>query len=68
MIQTIERSQDTNNGTSNSEVHIICICAPDVALCGADRTGVPERPYDPASITCVVCADLDHLPCPRCGA
>lgn len=42
--------------------HLYC-CDRSLALCGADITDTSE--VDDAD--CVVCLDLDRLPCPRCG-
>ncbi|AYD81658.1 hypothetical protein SEA_KROMP_57 [Streptomyces phage Kromp] len=47
-------------------VHVVCFCDQDTALCGTNVTGY-DWPDDEAS-TCVVCRDLEHKPCNRCGA
>lgn len=39
-------------------------CNPDLALCGADLSDVPNRDRgDP----CLVCFDLEDFPCEACG-
>jgi hypothetical protein len=48
-------------------VHVVCICDPDTALCGTNATGHDWLDEDEAT-TCVVCQDLEHKPCKRCGA
>jgi hypothetical protein len=48
------------------EVHAVCHCSPDIALCGTDRAGAPWQPDD-TPLTCVVCEDLEYAPCSRCG-
>ena len=49
-------------------VHAWCECTPDVALCGADLTGLPYvTSWDPAD-ACVVCNELLRTFCARCGA
>ena len=49
--------------------HIFCGCSEDRGLCGADLTDVPEIPWgdDDVPETCVVCLDLEPLPCARCN-
>lgn len=46
--------------------HMVC-CDPNVALCGADVTTAQVVDASPAEDECIVCVDLDRLPCPRCG-
>lgn len=44
--------------------HVVC-CNPDIALCGSDVADVDWVSND-AEATCVVCAELEELPCHRC--
>lgn len=48
--------------------HIFCWCDVNLALCGADISESPielgERAWPDM---CVVCAELENSPCPRCG-
>lgn len=55
-----------NTSSGDDLDHTYCECDPDVALCGADVSDAPVivEPLNP----CVVCEDLDPLPCERCGA
>lgn len=52
-------------GDEDNLVHVACECSDDLALCGAELT------MDAGDFTddevCVVCHDLEPLPCPRCG-
>jgi hypothetical protein len=50
-------------------IHVVCTaCDPDLALCGEDMTGDEfGGPVDGVDSECVVCIDLEHLPCERCG-
>lgn len=52
----------------DSLTHVCCDCAEDVALCGADLTGLPYDERPPLEHECVVCSVLDDLPCERCGS
>lgn len=56
---------DTATHDGDDEVHVVC-CRPDVALCGSDVTALAWVDDD-AEATCVVCADLEGLPCRRCN-
>lgn len=47
------------------EMHYVCSCDPNVALCGTDVTH--ERWDETREATCVVCDDLAEADCPRCG-
>lgn len=61
----LERTEETSDF---EEEHLICLCSEDIAFCGEDLSEVAEvLDYDGASLTCVVCADLDRYPCERCG-
>lgn len=43
--------------------HVVCTCCdPDLALCGRDMTGT-DWVDDNQGLRCVVCADLQDLPC-----
>lgn len=48
-------------------IHVSCECSVTLALCGGELNGEPldEAPDDEM---CVVCLDLEHQPCPRCGS
>lgn len=46
--------------------HVVCVCNPDVALCGTDVTDSDWATAEEET-TCVVCADVVVDPCPRCG-
>ena len=52
-------------------IHIYCRgCSPTVALCGwVEEDGEwISRDEEVGERDCVVCAELDPLPCPGCGA
>jgi hypothetical protein len=50
-------------------VHTYCTaCSPNVALCGWEDDGDGWVDDWADEDRCVVCADLDRLPCPKCGA
>lgn len=55
---------DTRNDSDID--HIWCDCTIDIALCGADITGLPV--IDAPVNACVVCSDLDDTGarCPTC--
>jgi hypothetical protein len=44
-------------------VHLIC-CNERRAICGASIAGVRANHLD---LDCVVCSDMELLPCPTCG-
>lgn len=46
--------------------HTVCFCNPYLALCGTyvDGDWDEDAPEDEC---CVVCEDLERLPCARCG-
>lgn len=48
--------------------HIFCDCDENRALCGADVTDCPVVEDRDDSLLCVVCADLEDVPCERCGS
>lgn len=56
--------------TDEDEVHVYCpTCDPHAlrALCGTVIDGGEFVEDDEGDTTCVVCADLEWLPCSRCG-
>lgn len=47
--------------------HIFCECDEDLGLCGLDISDYAiSDPLDGDPV-CVVCLDLEFVPCPRCG-
>lgn len=49
--------------------HLVCDCTNGaIALCGTDVSAMPYLDDDPTPPECVVCRDLEFLPCGRCGA
>lgn len=60
---TEERPPPTDSGTADELHHLYCHDE-NLALCGADLTNVEERDPHPNEQHCVVCIDLDPLPCP----
>lgn len=55
-------------GDGDGLTHTVCWCDVDEALCGADVAGLPALDEWDDEDLCVVCEDLDRLPCARCGA
>jgi hypothetical protein len=51
--------------SDETDVHIVCVCEPNIAVCGTYRPG-PFKDDD-SEVTCVVCAAMEYVPCPRCG-
>lgn len=51
-------------------LHVACPCDDGAtALCGTDVSAAEWGDEDTEEETeCVVCAELAHLPCPKCGA
>jgi hypothetical protein len=50
-------------------IHIYCRpCSPTVALCGWVDESDDWLDDEESDRDCVVCVDLDRLPCPWCGA
>jgi len=43
--------------------HVVCRCSPWLGLCGTRVVGIETL----APIECVVCAEMEGGPCPRCG-
>lgn len=66
-MDTLVKPSNTDTD-SNYEgvIHIVCYCDLDVALCGELRESRELLPLA-VEATCVVCSDLEKLPCPRCG-
>lgn len=65
MLDVKEVDCPTNFELDDDMIHVVCKCSLDVALCGKNMT---NRPWaDGEEIGCVVCAQLDDLPCGRCG-
>lgn len=54
-----------STGTTSDLVHVVCSCKPETALCGEHVPG-PFITDVEAGDVCVVCNDLEPLPCPRC--
>lgn len=52
-------------GDSDDLVHVACECSEDISLCGCQLTS--EAGEFTEDELCVVCKDLEPLPCPRCG-
>ena len=51
----------------NTLFHIFCECDEDLGLCGLDISDYAiSDPLDGDPV-CVVCLDLEFVPCPRCG-
>ncbi len=49
--------------------HYFCPCDPDTSLCGIDMTDWEDAGYvlSHDEDDCVVCIDLEHEPCRKCG-
>lgn len=62
-----ESTQDTINPFDM--VYIVCskTCDVHTAICGTKLRGEFVPRFSIAEL-CVVCSDLKHEPCPRCGA
>jgi hypothetical protein len=60
------KTQEPGEQTATIEglEHIVC-CDDNRARCGKDVT---DEPWDIGEPPCVVCADLEFLPCELCGA
>lgn len=64
-VQEQVRPNGPSDRVSDDLTHVHC-CEPYRALCGADlHEAVIVEPEE--ETTCVVCADLDEQPCPKCG-
>lgn len=64
MLETLEKP--TNLDTNDDPGHFVCEeCSPDKALCGTDVSG--HEWDDGCLVDCVVCLDLEDVPCPTCG-
>lgn len=67
---TLTDTEPTTTPTDDEDSldHIFCRCTPDLGLCGADLAGCDESPRDSdENMLCVVCIDLEPLPCKECG-
>lgn len=58
--------EDTEEG--NDLVHAYCDCNENISLCGLDVTDHTEVDDWPEERDCLVCWELEKLPCERCGA
>ena len=47
--------------------HIFCECDEDLGLCGLDISDCAISDPLGDDPVCVVCLDLEFVPCPRCG-
>jgi len=59
-----------DGGDNNDDLtHIALHCDPDRALCGTSLKGCPwvNEDFEPEK-DCVVCMELEKLPCENCGA
>ena len=63
-----QQQKDATTGTGEPLDHIYCPCDPNLGLCGYDLTGYTEVEAFASDDECIVCADLELAPCPRCGA
>lgn len=63
MLELIE--QKSNAGIDEPMVHLVCACSEKVALCGWETSGIDA---DDEELACVVCEELNKLPCALCGA
>lgn len=59
------RASSSDTGDRPDMHHYYC-CDEDKALCGEDIRGVPENDGEGEQM-CVVCDDLEEVPCPVCG-
>jgi hypothetical protein len=59
-----EQPQPATDVTDDEVCHWFC-CQPDLALCGADLTGM--APGGPNDIDCPLCVLVAERPCVRCG-
>lgn len=57
----------TNDGTDEGYWHVTCDCNLDIALCGLELTGSEIVDFHSVETECVVCEDLENMPCLRCG-
>lgn len=53
-------------GAADELDHIVC-CQEDIAICGTDTSGLPWTWGMRDGRACIVCADLEPLPCRECG-
>lgn len=67
MTTTVETSPATDASTApGSDLNHVYCCDPNTAWCGTDISTHAEIDSD-TPLDCVVCADLEPLPCPTCG-
>lgn len=63
----IKPAQKPTSEAGNWDVwHVFC-CDENLALCGTDVTNFPITDGD-GELMCVVCDELDSIPCEVCGA
>lgn len=67
MTQSLTQPLTAEDLLASSEMsHIVC-CDDDTAICGIDVSDAVWRP-DEEDADCVVCIELEELPCPNCDA
>ena len=62
-----QQQKDATTGPGETLDHIYCPCDPNLGLCGWDLTDYIEVEASDNGDDCIVCAELDLAPCPRCG-
>lgn len=67
MTATPAETEPAVSATSGGDLNHVYCCDPDTAWCGTDVSDAAEVGPD-TDIDCVVCAELEDLPCPVCGA
>jgi hypothetical protein len=67
-VETVDRTRlgGTDGDGAFEENHFFCECNPNLGLCGTDISD-HDFASDEMQATCAVCADMEDLPCPRCG-
>lgn len=64
---TTDQAQATEQTAAlDSDMNHVYCCDPNTAWCGTDISNHPEVSED-TPLDCIVCADLEDLPCPVCG-
>jgi hypothetical protein len=58
-----ETDQDIDLG---GMTHIVCLCTPEISLCGRKMPDSALLDLEENEVECVVCAELDGEPCPKC--
>lgn len=67
-VQTIDLTEELHLNIDDDISHCVCPCSEDVALCGKNVAGHKwVLDFNAQDVVCVVCADLEHSLCPRCG-